>query len=167
MPAASIDLTAKNTYGDNYGNFAETNTLPWSGWTRARHIKTSAIGGAGGNGACATVGYKIMAIPSFTLITRVMGLVKKSASATMSAFAIGDADASTTWLADLSGTALGPPTEAGIHASLALGGSVLGPSHLVWGKYYSNGGEIQFAAKTSEKTLEFMVVVQGVTFSPA
>jgi hypothetical protein len=167
MPAASIDLTAKNTYGDNYGNFAETNTLPWSGWTRARHIKTSAIGGAGGNGACATVGYKIMTIPSFTLITKVMGLVHKSASATMSAFAIGDADASTTWIADMSGTALGPPTMIGVHGSFDVGMSIFGGSQLFNGKYYSNGGEIQFAATTSEKTLEFMVVVEGVTFSPA
>lgn len=166
MPAASIDLTVKNTYGDNYGNFAETNALPWGGFFRSRHVKCSAIGGAGGHGACATVGYKIMVIPSYTLVQKVMGLVQASASATMSKFAIGDADASTTWIADMSGTALGPPTQIGVNGSWNLGTSILGASHLLVGKYYSNGGEIQFAATLSEATLEVIVTVQGVTFSP-
>jgi hypothetical protein len=166
MPAASIDLTAKNIYGDNYGNFADTNVLPWGGFVRSRHIKCSAIGGAGGNGACATVGYKIFKVPSYTLVQRVMGVVLASASAVLSVFAVGDADASNTWIADMSGTALGPPTQVGVNASWVLGVSVLEASHLLIGKYYSNGGEIQFAATTSEATLEFAVTVQGVTFSP-
>lgn len=166
MPAASIDLTVKNTYGDNYGNFAETNALPWGGFFRSREVKCSAIGGAGGHGACATVGYKLITIPSFTLVNKVMAVVTASASATMSVFAVGDADASTTWIADMSGTALGPPTQTGVNASWVRGVSALGASHLLIGKYYSNGGEIQFAATGSEATLEFVVTVQGVTFSP-
>lgn len=166
MPAASIDLTVKNTYGDNYGNFAETNALPWGGFFRSRHLKCSAIGGAGGHGACATVGYKIMTIPSYTLVQKVMAVVVDSASATMSNFTIGDADASTTWISTISGTTLGPPEQIGVNGSWVLGTSILGASHLLVGKYYSNGGELQFNATLSEATLEVIVTVQGVTFSP-
>lgn len=164
MPAASIDLTVKNAWGDNYGGFDNIVTTPWGGFTRAREVKTSAIGTTG---ASATVGYKLMTIPSYTWVKKVMGFVTASHSgAAGSILAIGDADASNTWIADMSGTALGPPTQIGVNGSWNLGVSILGASHLLIGKYYSNGGEIQFAATRSEATLEFIVVVEGVTFSP-
>ena len=166
MPAASINLTVKNTYGDNYGNFGEANAAPWGFFNRVRHLKTSAIGGAGGLGACATVGYKLFTIPSYTWVQKVQAIVYKSASATMSVFAIGDADASTTWISAISGTTSGCTNIIGWNGSMELGTSIIGASHLFMGKYYPNGGEIQFAATLSEKTLELIVLVQGVTFSP-
>lgn len=165
MPAASIDLTTANTYGANMGNFAYANALPGNAFFRSRLIKCSAIGGAGGHGACATVGYKIFKIPSYTLVQKVMTVVVKSASATMSNIAVGDSDASTTWISCISGTTLGPPTQLGLNTSWNLGLSILGPSHLLVGKFYSNGGEIQFAATLSEATLQFWVTVQGVNLT--
>lgn len=164
MPAASIDLTATNIYGTNEGNFANANALPGAGFFRSRHVKTSKIEPYG---ASAGVGYKILAIPSYTLVQKVMAVVTKSHSGAVgSIIAIGDADASNTWIKDVSGTALGPPGQIGVDTSWIRGVSVLGPSHLLVGKYYSNGGEIQIAFTVSEATCELWVTVQGVNLTP-
>jgi len=164
MPAGSIDLTAVNIYGDNYGNFANTNTLPGGGFVRSRLVKTSAIKPYG---ASAGVGYKIMTIPSFTLVTNVFGVVVASNSADVAcSCGIGDADASTTWVSDVSITVLGPPTAEGKNVSYGDGNSALGPSHFLVGKYYSNGGEIQIAFTASEADAQVQVVVEGVNLSP-
>ena len=160
MPAASIDLTATNIYGANYGNFNEANVLPGEMFTRSRLIKTSAIKP---NGASATVGYKIFNIPSYTLITKVVGVVVASNSANVATtFAIGDADASTTWVSDVSITALGPPELRGIAVSWDVGLSAFGPSNYFAGKFYSNGGEIQAARLASEAVAEVWVTIQGI-----
>ena len=164
MPAGSIDLTAVGIYGANYGNFANTNTLPGGGFVRSRLVATSAIKPYG---ASADVGYKIMTIPSYTLVTNVFGVVVTSASAAVEcSCGIGDADASTTWISDCSITVLGPPTQAGKNVSYELGTSILGPSHFLVGKYYSNGGEIQIAFTASEARARVQVVVTGVNLSP-
>ncbi len=163
MPAGSIDLTAVNIYGDNYGNFANINTLPGGGFVRSRLVKTSAIKPYG---ASAGVGYKIMTIPSFTLVTNVFGVVVASNSADVAcSCGIGDADASTTWVSDVSITVLGPPTAEGKNVSYGDGNSALGPSHFLVGKYYSNGGEIQIAFTGSEAVAQVQVVVEGVNLS--
>jgi hypothetical protein len=164
MPAGSIDLTATNIYGDNYGNFAEMNALPGSEFWRSRLVETSAIKPYG---ASAGVGYKIMRIPSYTLIQKVMGVVVTSASAAVAcSCGIGDADASTTWVSDCSITVLGPPQQDGVNVSWNLGVSLLGPSHLLVGKYYSNGGEIQIAFTASEAVARVWVTVQGINLKP-
>jgi hypothetical protein len=163
MPAASIDLTVKNIYGKNMGNFAFANALQGDGFFRSRHVATSAIEDTG---ASATVGYKLFTIPSYTLVTNVWAVVTKSHSgAAGSVIAIGDADASNTWIHDCSGTALGPPQQSGYYGSWALGDSI-GASQLFVGKYYSNGGEIQIAFKKSEGACELWVVVQGINLTP-
>jgi len=164
MPAASIDLTTTNTYGANMGNFAFANALQGDGFFRSRLVKASAIKP---NGASATVGYKIFTVPSYTLVTNVWAVVNASHSGMVgSVIAIGDADASNTWIEDCSGTALGPPGQIGVNTSWNLGFSTLGPSHLLVGKYYSNGGEIQVAFTVSEAACELWVVLQGINLTP-
>jgi len=164
MPAASIDLTTTNTYGANMGNFAFANALQGDGFFRSRLVKASAIKPGG---ASATVGYKIFTVPSYTLVTNVWAVVNKSHSGvTGSVIAIGDADASNTWIQDCSGTALGPPTQYGVNASWNLGTSILGASHLLVGKFYSNGGEIQIAFTLEENAAEIWVVVNGINLTP-
>jgi hypothetical protein len=164
MPAASIDLTATNIYGANYGNFKEANVLPGEQFTRSRLIKTSAIKPYG---ASAGVGYKIFNVPSYTLITNVMGVVVASNSADVATtFAIGDADASTTWISDVSLTALGPPQLVGLAASWDVGMSIFGPSNFFVGKFYSNGGEIQAAILASEAVAQVWVTIQGINLKP-
>jgi hypothetical protein len=164
MAAGSIDLTATNIYGDNYGNFAEANALPGGEFFRSRLVATSAIKPYG---ASAGVGYKIMTIPSYTLIQKVMGVVVTSCSAaTACSTAIGDADASTTWISDVSITALGPPQQIGVNTSLNLGVSILGASNLLVGKWYSNGGEIQIAFTGSEAVARVWVTIQGINLKP-
>ena len=163
MPAGSIDLTATNIYGTNYGNFAEANALPGCEFFRSRLVATSAIKPYG---ASAGVGYKIMKVPSYTLVHKVMGVVVTSCSAaTVCSTAIGDADASTTWVSDCSITTLGPPLMVGVYTSMNVGGSILGNSHFFVGKYYSNGGEIQIAFTGSEAVARVWVTMQGITFS--
>jgi hypothetical protein len=164
MPAASIDLTATNIYGANYGNFKEANALPGEMFTRSRLIKTSAIKPYG---ASAGVGYKIFDIPSYTLITKVTGVVVASNSANVATtFAVGDEDASTTWISDVSITALGPPELRGFAVSWDVGLSIFGPSNFFAGKFYSNGGEIQAAILASEAVAQVWVTIQGFNLNP-
>ena len=164
MAAGSIDLTATNVYGKNYGNFKEANALPGGEFFRSRLVETSAIKPYG---ASAGVGYNIMGIPSYTLVQKVMGVVVTSNSANVAcSCGIGDADASTTWISDVSITALGPPQQVGVAVSYNLGVSILGPSHLLVGKYYSNGGEIQIAFTASEAVARVWVTIQGINLKP-
>lgn len=164
MPAASIDLTVANIYGTNEGNFNNANALNGGAFFRSRHVKTSKIEPYG---ASAGVGYKIFKIPSYTLIQKVMAVVTTSHSGVVgSVIAVGDADASNTWIADCSGTVLGPPQLSGVHTSWAVGLSKFGGSHLFNGKFYSNGGEIQIAFTRSEAACELWVTVQGVNLTP-
>lgn len=164
MPVGSINLTANNIYGTNYGNWGEANALPGEEFFRSRLVATSAIKPYG---ASAGVGYKIMTIPSYTLIQKVMGVVVTSNSADVAcSCGIGDGDASTTWISDVSITALGPPQLVGVFTSLDVGGSILGNSHFFVGKFYSNGGEINIAFTGSEAVARVWVTVQGINLKP-
>lgn len=167
MPAGSVDLTRAANYGDNYGNWDNFNCRIGETIVRSRLIKTSAIGGQLVSTMSEGVGYKIMDIPSYYFVKRVDAIVVGSCSdATGGVIAVGDADSSTTWISDMSASTLGPPGTSGINASIDLGMSDIGPSNLLTGKFYSNGGEVQIAATSFEGTAQFWVIVEAVNLSP-
>lgn len=167
MPAGSIDLTRAYNYGNNYGNWHNFNCRIGETIVRSRLIQASAIGGEMVSTMSAGVGYKIMDIPSYYFVKRVDAIVVASCSeATGGVIAVGDADASTTWISDMSASTLGPPETSGVNASLGLWDSYLGASNLFVGKYYSNGGEIQIAATSNEGTAKFWIIVEAVNLSP-
>ncbi len=167
MPAASVDLTRAYNYGNNYGNWDNFNCRIGETIVRSRLVEASAVGGELVSTMSAGVGYKIMDIPSYYFVRRVDAIVVGSCSdATGGVIAVGDADASTTWISDMSASTLGPPELSGINASWDLGTSAFGPSNLFTGKFYSNGGELQIAATSNEGTAKFWVIVEAVNLSP-
>jgi hypothetical protein len=164
---SDVDLTIGNTYGNNMGNWKNFNCRPGEEIVRSRFIEASAIGGETVSTMSEGVEYKIFQIPSYYFVKRVDAIVTGSCSeATGGVIAVGDGDASTTWISDMSASALGPPGASGINASLGGWDSYLGASHLLTGKFYSNGGEINIAATSHEGTAKFWVTVEMVNLTP-
>jgi hypothetical protein len=164
MGAASVDLTGSTWLG----NFGNMNALPGETITRSRLVKCSAVGGAGVSTMSAGCTYKIFNIPSFYYVKSVRAITVTSCSeATGGWLTVGDADASTTWISVIGCSRLGAGGSlADFNASLGLGLSAFGPSHLILGKFYSNGGEIQVGAVSAEGTARFWVIVEAVNLTP-